>query len=195
MKLRSLFSAALILAAAVLAAAQSAESKVAKIRQLYVGTVARVAIGIEDKSSGLHHAAMTVGGEKDGQQWRSVGKRNQTTEFYFNCEPGDPECPGDVRRLLVQIVGDYQAGSSITSRFIYLFDNKGDLIYALTTDENDEGKPEDCRLYFANKQLIRISRRGKNVDARFSAADLQKSRDEAAEAKRLQNLFALMFAE
>ncbi len=56
-------------------------------------------------------------------------------------------------------------------------------------------KTIEQRFYFAKGKLIRIAREGKNTDARFTAENLQKSKDALAEANRLRNIFALAFAE
>lgn len=190
MTYRILFFAIFILLTATAAFAQSVEQQVGKIRQLSAEINQRIEEGLEDRSAGFHHAAITVGGDKDGQQWRAVGSHNEMTEFYFDCEPEEPECGKDVRRFIVKIVRTYQAGSSITSRYEYLFNEQGELVFAFTTEPDDDGNPEECRLYFAAKKLVRVVRSGKNTDSKFSAADLQKSREETAAAKRLQNLFA-----
>lgn len=175
---------------------KNTERLVAQIRKLYAETNERIAAGLEDKTSGLHHAAITIGGAKDGQSWRAVGVRNQTTEFYFNCEPNDPECPTDARRLIVKIIGSYQAGTSGVSRFEYLFNDKGELVFAYTSDAGGEGeKPVERRFYFVGRKLIRVIRDGKNIDGNFPRLDAEGATNAEAEARKLQNLFAMMFVE
>lgn len=173
--------------------AQTAEQRVRQIRKLYAQTNERIAAGLADKSAGLHHAAVTIGGSRDGQQWRAVGSRNQTTEFYFDCELDEPECGEDARQFVVKIVGTYQAGSSLTSRFEYLFDDKGELVFAFTIEADDDNKPVERRIYFDGKKVIRVTRGGKNYDEKFPRQDAEAATEAEAAARELKNLFAAIY--
>lgn len=184
--------------------AQSVEQQVAKIRQLYAATNKQIDAGLEDNTQGLHYAAWTIGGERDGQQWSGVGTMHSTDEFYFDCEPIRMEECGakDVKKLIRKIVSTYKGASDMHTRSEYLFDEKGEFVFAYTSELADVGednvqvrKTVEQRFYFAKGKLIRLAREGKNTDARFTAEDLQKSKDALAEANRLRNIFAVAFAE
>ncbi len=203
MKKQILLFAFLIFISASASFAQTVEQQVAKIRQLYTETNKQIDAGSEDNTQGLHYAAWTVGGERDGQQWSGVGTMHSTDEFYFDCEPGRiEECGADARKLVRKIVSAYAGAADLKTRNEYLFTDKGELVFVYTSELVDVGednvqvrKTVEQRFYFAKGKLIRIAREGKNTDARFTAEDLQKSKDALAEANRLRNIFALAFAE
>lgn len=194
-----LLIAFLILTTASGAFAQTVEQQAAKIRQLYVETNKRIDEGLKDKSSGFHYAAWTVGGERDGQQWRAVGNMKMQDEYWFDGEPGmdgEEETASDVRKMIRKIVSVYAGAADLRTRAEYLFDeDTGELVFAFTTELEADGKTTERRLYFNRGKLIRVVRGGKNIDAKFSAADQNAAQNESDMAKRLQNLFALMMAE
>ncbi len=193
----------LILITANGAFAQTVEQQVTNIRQFYTDTNKQIDEGLKDKTSGLHYAAWTLGGERDGRQWSGVGTMRSTDEFYFDCEPGKiEECGADARKLVRKIVSSYTGAADLKTRNEYLFTKTGELVFVFTSelvnvgeDNIDVLKTVEQRLYFSKGRLIRVSREGKNVDAKFTAEDLQKSKDALAEATRLRNIFALAFAE
>ena len=193
----------LILMTASGAFAQTVEQQVTKIRQLYVDTNKQIDEGLKDKTSGLHYAAWTIGGVRDGRQWSGVGTMHSTDEFYFDCEPGRiEECGADARKLVRKIVSSYTGAADLKTRNEYLFTKTGELVFVFTSeltnvgeDNIDVRKTAEQRFYFSKGKLIRVNRNGKNVDAKFTAEDLQKSKDTLAEANRLRNIFALAFVE
>lgn len=192
----------LILISATASFAQTVEQQVAKIRQLYATTNKQIDAGLKDNTQGLHYAAWTVGGERDGQQWSGVGTMHSTDEFYFDCEPGRiEECGADARKLVRKIVSAYSGAADLKTRNEYLFTDKGELAFVYTSELVDVGednvsvrKTVEQRFYFAQGKLIRINQDGKNTDAKFTAEDLQKSKDALAEANHLRNIFAFAFA-
>jgi len=197
MKKQMLSIAILILISASAGFAQTIEQQVTKIRNLYAATNKRINEGIKDKISGLHYAARTIGGERDGQQWAAVGTMKKIDEFWFDGEPGfnEKEKP-DARKMIRKIVSVYAGAADLRTRSEYLFDAKtGEFVFAFTTELGADGKTTERRLYFNKGKLIRVARDGKNVDANFSADDQNAAQLESDMAKRLKNLFALMMAE
>jgi len=204
MKKRILSIALLILVAASAGFAQTVEQQVAKIRQLYAATNKRIDEGIKDKISGLHYAAWTIGGERDGQQWRAVGTMRSTDEFYFDCEPNDTEgCNNsNPRNLVRKIISTYAGAKDLRTRNEYVFNEAGELVFAFTGNLTNVGEDNtevlkmiEQRFYFAKGKLIRVNRNDENVDAKFAAEDNAKAKNIVAETTRLRNIFALMFAE
>lgn len=174
------------------------EQQVARIRKLHAEANASIAAGLKDRSAGLHHAAYTVGGEKDGMQWRAVGRMSVRTEYYFNCEPGaEEECGADPRKLVVKIVTSYRAAADLASSAEYLFDESGELVFALDSSnvEGGDGKTIERRYYFADGKLIRVVRAAQTVDRNFTDEDRTGARNALAETRRLRNVFAMMFVE
>ena len=180
------------------AAAQAVEQQVGKIRALYAATNRRIDDGLkDDKTLGLHYAAWTVGGERDGQQWAAVGTMKSVDEFYFDGDPRlaeDGKKP-DARKAIRKIVSTYAGAADLQARAEYLFDAAGDLVFAFTSELQEDGAKAEKRFYYARGKLIRIARAGKNLDGRFGNEDARLAASAQAEAKRLQNIFALMFAE
>lgn len=178
--------------------AQSVEQQVAKIRVQFTEVNQRINKGARDKTSGFHYAAWTVGGERDGQLWRAVGSMKIHNEFWFDGEPGmetDGETP-DARKTIRKIVTTYAGAADLRTRSEYLFDeNTGELVFAFTNELEAEGKTTERRFYFAKGKLIRLAQAGKNTDSKFSAADTELAKNELESAKRLQDQFALIFAE
>jgi len=198
MKKQILFFAFLILISASNLFAQTTEQQATKIRQLYADTNKRIDDGLKDKTSGFHYAAWTIGGERDGQQWSAIGTMETRNEFWFDGEPNmDAEATQDARKLVRKIVSSHKAATNTASRSEYLFDEKGELFFVFSRGnaESENGATLERRFYFIKGKLIRIVRGSKNVDAKFSAADLNAAQNESDLAKRLQNLFALMMAE
>jgi len=196
MKKRILPIAILILISASGAFSQTIEQQAAKIRQLYADTNKRIDEGLKDKTSGFHYAAWTVGGERDGQQWAAVGTMKTLDEFWFYGEPGfDEEKTADARKMIRKIISAYAGAADLRTRSEYLFDEAGEFVFAFTSELEADKKTTERRFYFNKGKLIRVIRSGKNIDAKFSAEDLEKAESEREAAKRLQNLFALMFAE
>jgi hypothetical protein len=197
MKKRILSIAILILISASAGFAQTVEQQAARIRNLYAATNKRIDEGLKDKVSGLHYAARAIGGERDGQQWAAVGTMKKLDEFWFDGEPGfnEEENP-DARKMIRKIISTYAGAADLRTRSEYLFDAEtGEFVFAFTTERGADGKTTERRLYFHKGKLIRVTRDGKNVDAKFSADDLSAAQIELDTAKRLKNLFALMMAE
>ncbi|HEX9961263.1 MAG TPA: hypothetical protein VGB00_10045 [Pyrinomonadaceae bacterium] len=197
MKKRVLSIAILILISASGGFAQTVEQQAAKIRSLYAAANKRIDEGLKDKTSGLHYAARTIGGERDGQQWAAVGTMKKLDEFWFDgeLEFNEEEKP-DARKMIRKIVSLYASAADLRTRSEYLFDAEtSELVFAFTTELGTGGKTIERRFYFHKGKLIRVARDGKNVDANFSAADLNAAQTESDAAKRLKNLFALMMAE
>lgn len=196
MKKHILTIAFLILMAAGGALAQSVEQQAAKIRQITVETNKAIDAGLKDKTSGLHYAAWTVGGRRDGRQWSAVGTMNSADEYYFECEPQRlEECETtDVRNLVRKIVSSYQGAADLRTKYEYFFEKKmGELVFAFTSELEADGKTTERRFYFNRGKLIRITRAGVNTDAKFSTEDLEKADDETKSAKSLRETFARMF--
>jgi hypothetical protein len=197
MKKRILSIAILILISASAGFAQTVEQQVTRIRHLYAAANKRIDEGSKDKTSGWHYAARTIGGERDGQQWAAVGTMKKLDEFWFDGEPNfnEQENP-DARKMIRKIVSVYAGAADLRTRSEYLFDaGTGEFVFAFTTELGAGGKTTERRLYFNKGKLIRIARDGKNVDAKFSADDMNAAQLESDTAKRLKNLFALMMAE
>lgn len=173
------------------------EQQVARIRKLYGEVNATIAAGLKDHTVGLHHAMYTVGGEKDGMQWRAVGNMAIRTEYFFNCEPNDEEeCGTDPRKFIVKITNSYRAAGDLASNAEYLYDDAGELIFALDTGNvgSEDGKSVEQRFYFAGGKLIRLMR-GSQIVSHLTAEDQTAARDAQEESRRLRNIFALMVAE
>lgn len=188
----------LILIAAGGAFAQTVEQQVAKIRQITVDTNKEIDAGLKDKTSGLHYAAWTVGGARDGQQWGAVGTMQSANEYYFDCEPERLEIcdTTDIKTLVRKIVSSYQGAADLRTKSEYFFEGKtGELVFAFTSELEADGKTTERRFYFNKGKLIRLARAGKNTDANFSAEDYQKAADEAGAAKYLREIFARMFSD
>jgi hypothetical protein len=174
------------------------ERQVAAIRKLYTEVNERIAAGLEDHTLGLHHAMVSVGGEKDGQQWRAVGTMEDRTEFYFDCEPGHTEaCGTDPRKLVVKIVTSYRGASDLMSRAEYLFNKQGELVFTLVSDNlaAADSKAIERRYYFASGRMIRVVRGEQTIDRNFTAQDQAGGREAEAQTRRLRNLFAMIFAK
>jgi hypothetical protein len=197
MKKQILSIAILILISASAAFSQSVEQQVAKIRNLANETNKRIDAGLKDKTSGFHYAAWTIGGERDGQPWAAVGNMKTTDEFWFDGEPGmgDEEGKVDARRAVRKIVSAYAGAADLRNRSEYLLGETGELVFAFTSELDPEGKTMERRFYFAKGKLIRVVIGGKNIDRNFGNEDAQLAANAMTDAKRLQNLFALMFAE
>ncbi len=183
---------------AVFAQGNRTEQQVAAIRKRYTEINERIAAGFKDNTAGFHHAAVTIGGEKDGQQWRAVGNMAIRNEYYFDCEPNAVEaCGADPRKLIVKITTSYRAAGDLASSGEYLFNEAGDLIFAFTVNDVDghDGTPTEKRFYFANGRLIRVVRGTQTIDRGFSVEDHTGARAEQNEARKLRNLFAMMFAK
>lgn len=172
------------------------EKQLAVIRKLYTQVNERITAGLEDKVTGLHHAMVSVGGDKDGQQWRAVGTMEDRTEFYFDCEPGHPEgCNPDPRKLVVKIVTNYRGAADLISRAEYLFNPQGELVFALTSDNtmSTDGETIERRYYFAGGRLILVMRGERAVAGNFNAADRAGAREVQRRTVKLRNLFAQLF--
>ncbi len=174
------------------------ERQVAAIRKLYTEVNECIAAGLEDHTLGLHHAMISVGGEKDGQQWRAVGTMEDRTEFYFDCEPGHTEaCGADPRKLVVKIVTGYRGSTDLMARAEYLFNKQGELVFALVSDNlaAADGKTIERRYYFARGIMIRVVRGEQTIDRNFTAQDQAGGREAQTQTRKLRNLFALIFAK
>lgn len=178
--------------------AQGAEAQVAKIRAVSSDTNRRIEAGLKDKTSGLHYAAWTIGGELDGQQWAAAGTMKTQNEFWFDGEPGfDEGKVADARKTVRKIVSTYAGAGELRLRAEYLFNPAGELIFAYTIEytAGEDGSALEQRFYFARGKLIRRASGSINRDAKFSAEDLSRASEEQQAAKRLQNIFALAFSE
>lgn len=197
MKKHVLAIAFLILIQAGGAFAQTVEQQVARIRQIAGATNTEIDAGLKDKTSGLHYAAWTVGGARDGQQWGGVGTMQTSDEYYFECEPERLEIcdTEDVRTLVRKIVSSYKGAADLRTKSEYFFEEKtGELVFAFTSELEADGKTTERRFYFGKDKLIRLTQAGKNTDAKFSAEDLEKADDEMQSAKSLRETFARMFS-
>ncbi|MBA2340970.1 MAG: hypothetical protein H0V88_11280 [Pyrinomonadaceae bacterium] len=180
---------------AAFAQSVNTENRVAAIRKHYAETNERISAGLEDHTSGLHHAMYSVGGERDGMQWRAVGTMTIRAEFFFNCEPGDKEeCGTDPRKFLGKIVTSYRGAADLLSNNEYLFNDAGELVFVLDKGNmsGDDGKIVERRYYFANNNLIRVMHDAQIFDRNFTVEDQTGARESQAEAKKLRNLFAMM---
>ena len=180
------------------ASAQATEQQAAKIRALYAATNKRIDDGLkDDKTLGLHYAAWTIGGERDGQQWAAVGTMKSVAEFYFDGDPRLDENAKrpDARSTIRKIVSTYAGAADLRTRSEYLFDAAGSLVFALTSELQLNGATTERRFYYARGKLIRVAREGKNIDGKFGNEDARLAANAQADAKRLQNIFALLFAE
>ena len=196
MKKQILSIAFLILIGASAAFSQTVEQQATKIRQLFAATNKRIDAGLKDKTSGLHYAAWTLGGERDGQQWAAVGTMKIQDEFWFSGEPGrDEEQSQDARKLIRKIVSAYAGAADLRTRAEYLFNDAGEMVFAFTSELDPEGKTMERRFYYAKGKLIRVTRDGKNIDRNVGNEDEQLATNAMTDAKKLQNIFALMFAE
>lgn len=196
MKKQILTIAFLILIQASGALAQTVEQQVARIRQITVETNKQIEAGLKDKTSGLHYAAWTIGGARDGMQWGGVGTMHSANEYYFDCEPERLEVCGteDIKTLVRKIVSSYKGAADLQTKSEYFFaEDTGELVFAFASELEDDGTTTERRFYFSKGKLIRLTRAGKNTDANFSAEDYQKAADEAGAAKYLRETFARMF--
>lgn len=188
----------LITASVLTAAAQTVEQQVGKIRQLYADTNKRIETGLDDKVSGLHHAVWTIGGERDGQQWAAVGSMKSNVEFYFDGEPNLGEKPTDARKLVRKINFNYTSGAEPRTRAEYFFaERTGELVFAhvLEYTAGEDGSTVERRFYYQKNKLIRVTRDGKNIDRGIGNEDANLAANAMQDAKRFQNIFALIFSE
>lgn len=197
MRRQILAVAFLILVSAGAAFSQTVEQQAAKIRRIYAETNKRIEDGAKDNTLGLHYAAWTVGGERDGQQWRAVGAMKTTDEFWFDGEPGFDEGQiADARKTIRRIVSTDSAAGKIQTCVEYLFDSAGELVfvYLIEYAAGEDGGNVERRFYFSRNKLIRVAANGKNTDAKFAAEDAERAKSESETARKLQDRFALMFA-
>lgn len=185
----------LILISASAAFSQTIEQQATRIRAIYTETNRRINASLKDKTSGLHYAAWTLGGERDGQQWAAIGTMKTLDEFWFDGRPNEGEEAIDARRLVRKIVSAHTGGTSMRSRSEYIFNDMGEIVFAFTSELDSDGKTMERRFYFAKGKLIRIVRDGKNIDRNFGNEEEQLAANAVNESKNLQNIFALMFAE
>ncbi len=153
--------------------ARAEEQQVTAIRKLYTEVNQRIEAGYKEKGLGLHHALYSIGGEKDGMQWRAVGNMATRTEYFFNCEPhAEEECGADPRKFIVKIMNSYRAAGDLASNAEYLYNDAGELVFALDTDNvsSEDGKTVERRFYFAKGKLIRLMR-GAQIVSRLTAED------------------------
>ena len=124
MKKQILSIAILILVSACAGSAQTVEQQVAKIRAVYTETNRRISAGAKDNTQGFHNAEWTIGGERDGQLWDTVGTMKIHAECWFDGEP-DPETENEVakqeeqRKSIRKIVWTHAAADDIRSREEY----------------------------------------------------------------------------
>lgn len=97
--------------------------------------------------------------------------------------------------MIRKIVSVYAGAADLRSRSEYLFDVAGEMVFAFTGELDADGKTLERRFYFAKGKLVHIARDGKNIDRNFGNEDEQSATNALTAAKRLQNIFALMFAE
>jgi len=197
---RHIFAVAfLILISASGALAQTIDEQVANIRQITVETNKRIAAGLKDKTSGLHHATWTLGGARDGQQWGvDVGAIDTAVEYYFDCPPERLEkCwTEDGKTSLRKTVASYKGLADLRYKSEYFFDgDTGELVFAFSTELEAGGKTTERQFYFNKGKLIRLTQAGKNTDANFSIKDYQRTEDEASVAKHLSKTFTRIFSE
>lgn len=197
MRKQILAAAFLILVSGSAAFSQSVEQQAAKIRRIYAETTKRIEDGAKDKTLGLHYAAWTIGGDRDGQQWSAVGAMKVTDEFWFDGEPGfDEGQVADARKTIRRIVSTYSSANTAQTRVEYLFDQTGELIFVYSIEyAAEDGSNIERRFYFSRNKLIRVAADGKNADAKFAVEDAERAKSESETARKLQNRFALMFAE
>lgn len=188
------FGAALfIVTASVFAFAQTAAEKVARIRAHYSAINERIDAGLGgDRTLGLHHASLTVGGDRDGQQWPAVGTMRRTEEYYFDGEPGtDGNGKNrDARTLIRKIVTSYAGAADLRSSAEYYFDDAGLLIFAFSSEIDADGKTIERREYFNRNNLVRITTSGRNIDGGFSKEHLREAAETQALARRMLSRFA-----
>lgn len=180
------------------AVAQTIDWQITKIRQIAVETNKRIDAGLKDKTLGLHYAAWTIGGARDGMQWNGVGTMSSLDEYYFDCDPRQlEECDTkDVGKLVRKIVSSYQGAADLRTRSEYFFDEKtGELVFAFTSTLEVDRTSTERRFYFDKGRLIRFGLAGKNTDANFSAEDLEKADEVMESAMHLRKTFALMFSD
>lgn len=198
MRRQILAAAFLILISGSAAFAQNVEQQATKIRRIYAETTKRIEDGAKDNTLGLHYAAWTIGGERDGQQWRAVGAMKTIDEFWFDGEPGfDEGQVADARKAIRRIVSTYSSANTTQTRVEYLFDQTGELVfvYSIEYAAAEDGNNIERRFYFSRNKLIRVAANGKNTDAKFAVEDTEKAKSQIETARKLRNRFALMFAE
>lgn len=198
MKLKPI-SIFLFLILAIPSYAQTTEQQIAKIRAVYTDTNKRIEAGLKDNTAGLHYASWTIGGERDGQQWSAVGTMKSVVEFYFDGEPNGGEEVTDARKIIRKIASTDTAAGKLRTLAEYLFDAKtGEMVFAHTTEYTDaEGEaPIERRFYYAAGKMVRVVSGGKNIDrGSIGTEDRKLAANAQSDAKRLQNIFALMLSE
>ena len=196
MKRQFLIFVSLFLISAGAIFSQTTEGQVSKIRAIYAETNKRIEAGLKEPGMGFHYAVWTVGGKGDGMQWSAVGNMETRDEIWF--DGGDPGAGEEVNQIIIRkIVSSYKGAGNLRSRSEYYFDETGEpvFIYAGSNTESEDDKMTEQRFYFAKGKLLRVTRRGKNTDANFSAEDLEKSRDEIESAKQMRKRYAAMLGE
>jgi hypothetical protein len=187
----ALGAALFIVTASVFAFAQSS-AEVARIRAQYSAINERIDAGLGgDRTLGLHHASLTVGGVRDGQQWSAVGTMRRSEEYYFDGEPGtDGNGKNrDARTSVRKIVSSYAGAADLRTSAEYYFDDAGLLIFAFSSELGLDGKTVERLEYFNRNNLIRITISGRNIDGGFSKEHLRQAAETQTLARRMLSRF------
>lgn len=131
---------------------------------------------------------------KNGKSWPAVGIYRQTTEFWYNDDPG--HIPAIERNPLIVLekVNGTTTSSALTINEEFLFQN-GKLVFYFK-HEGEEGLNIETRLYFNSKGLFKssVKANGKELSASdFLQQEYKDFKPNSAfavkEAKRYQDLF------
>lgn len=99
---------------------------------------------------------------KYGKSWPAVGIYTETTDFWYNDDPGHiPATERNPKNVLLK-VNVTRKSAAITTTEEYLYQN-GKLVFYYTL-EGEEGNKMEARLYFNTKGLFKSSVKANNKE-------------------------------
>lgn len=168
---------------AVVAAQETADQKVERIRKVYAETSSKVEKveegGEEDRKGGVAVNELVVNAA--GKSWPAVGNFKEVYRFYYE---EDGENPYPSKLLKITVVTEAAARKYIVE---YVYSPSGSLIFYFERSEDDDN-PLERRVYFEGEKAFRIIDDGKARD-KFTEEDEIVINDILATENKLRGIF------